>query len=79
MWEARNKEGTFKIGKPRVWVPGGKAAGVAGTVTGAKKKQRSYEATMGQQGEVSQGSAMGECRKMINQSLQLPVKVERSV
>lgn len=75
-WEAGNREGTFHIRKPRIWVPGGKVARVAGTVTGAKKRQSSSEAIAGQQGEVSQGWAAGEHRKMTNQRLQSPGKVE---
>lgn len=38
----RNKAGTSKIGKPGV--PGSKAVGVAGIVTGVKKKKRGREA-----------------------------------
>lgn len=37
----RNKAGTSKIGKPGV--PGSKAVGVAGIVTGVKKKKKEAE------------------------------------
>ena len=42
-----------------------------------QKRQRSYETIVGQQGEVSQGWAVGEHRKMTNQRLQLAGKVEK--
>lgn len=72
----RNKAGTSKIGKPGV--PGSKAVGVAGIVTGVKKKkkrQRGFETTM--DCKVRLGQCCGEHRRMRNQRLQLPEEVER--